>query len=266
MATHKVVRVGSAAAVLLAGRGGRTARARPSPARRRRERRGRGPTARRAARSRARRSRAPPARSASLLVGELDAIGGGRRADSVLAPIPVPLAVVGDRLATGLLDVTDDLAALDSSGIWAVVLPFDGRPVCARFTPCARPAIRGAVGRGRASTRRMAVVARPARRSRTASLDPRRHRRGRRVPGEPDPSPLRARSAGGRRGRARARRWPTATRPRSPRWCACRARRRGGVGLARAVPRAAATGSGRHPSRARRPTSTASCRRTSPRT
>jgi para-aminobenzoate synthetase component I len=43
------------------------------------------------------------------------------------------LAVVGDRLATGLLDVTSDLAALDSEGFWAVVLPFDGRPLCARF-------------------------------------------------------------------------------------------------------------------------------------
>lgn len=43
------------------------------------------------------------------------------------------LAVVGDRLVTELLDVTDDLAALDSSGFWAVVVPFTGRPVCARF-------------------------------------------------------------------------------------------------------------------------------------
>ncbi|MEJ5254319.1 MAG: anthranilate synthase component I family protein [Acidimicrobiales bacterium] len=43
------------------------------------------------------------------------------------------LAVVGDRLATELLDVTDDLTALDSSGFWAVVVPFEGRPVCARF-------------------------------------------------------------------------------------------------------------------------------------
>ncbi|MGB3056046.1 MAG: chorismate-binding protein, partial [Acidimicrobiales bacterium] len=44
-----------------------------------------------------------------------------------------PLAVVGDRLLTGLRDVTDDLEALDSSGFWAVVLPFEGEPVCARF-------------------------------------------------------------------------------------------------------------------------------------
>lgn len=45
-----------------------------------------------------------------------------------------PLAVVGDRLATGLAEVTDDLGVLDTSGFWAVVLPFDGTPVCARFT------------------------------------------------------------------------------------------------------------------------------------
>ncbi len=50
-----------------------------------------------------------------------------------------PLAVVGDRLLTGLRDVTDDLAALDGSGSWAVVLPFTGPPVCARFADV-RPA------------------------------------------------------------------------------------------------------------------------------
>jgi len=50
-----------------------------------------------------------------------------------------PLAVVGGRLATGLLDVTTDLGALDSQGFWAVVLPFSGPPVCARFADV-RPA------------------------------------------------------------------------------------------------------------------------------
>ena len=45
----------------------------------------------------------------------------------------IPLAVVGGRLATDLIDLTDDLAALDSSGFWAVVLPFEGAPICARF-------------------------------------------------------------------------------------------------------------------------------------
>jgi para-aminobenzoate synthetase component 1 len=50
------------------------------------------------------------------------------------------LAVVGDRLATGLVDVTADLDALDSHGFWAVVVPFDGPPVCARFARV-RPAV-----------------------------------------------------------------------------------------------------------------------------
>jgi para-aminobenzoate synthetase component 1 len=44
-----------------------------------------------------------------------------------------PLCVVGDRVCTGLLDVTSDLSALDSAGFWAVVLPYSGPPVCARF-------------------------------------------------------------------------------------------------------------------------------------
>ncbi|MFE9678115.1 chorismate-binding protein [Streptomyces sp. NPDC006259] len=44
-----------------------------------------------------------------------------------------PLARFGDRVATGLLDVTDDPAALDSTGFWAVSADFEGRLVCARF-------------------------------------------------------------------------------------------------------------------------------------
>ena len=45
------------------------------------------------------------------------------------------VAVVGGCLLTGLRDVTHDLTALDAPGHgrWAVILPFDGRPVCARF-------------------------------------------------------------------------------------------------------------------------------------
>jgi para-aminobenzoate synthetase component I len=49
------------------------------------------------------------------------------------------LAVVGDRLATELVDVTSDLTALDGRGFWAVVMPFDAPPVCARFAQV-RPA------------------------------------------------------------------------------------------------------------------------------
>jgi para-aminobenzoate synthetase component I len=46
---------------------------------------------------------------------------------------PASIAVVGGKLCTELVDVTSDVAALDSSGFWAVVLPYDGEPVCARF-------------------------------------------------------------------------------------------------------------------------------------
>ena len=59
--------------------------------------------------------------------------------DRTLRPVPAPiasdqpLAVVGGRLATGLIDVTSDLTALDGRGFWAVVAPFEGEPVCARF-------------------------------------------------------------------------------------------------------------------------------------
>ena len=56
-----------------------------------------------------------------------------------VSPDLPPLAVVGGRLLTGLLDVTSDLAALEGRGTWAVVLPFDGPPVLARFAE-SRPA------------------------------------------------------------------------------------------------------------------------------
>jgi para-aminobenzoate synthetase component I len=52
-----------------------------------------------------------------------------------------PLAVVGGRLLTRLADLTDDLGALDGRGTWAAVLPFEGPPICARFTDV-RPARR----------------------------------------------------------------------------------------------------------------------------
>ena len=51
----------------------------------------------------------------------------------------LPLAVVGERLCTDLTDVTDDPACLDSSGFWAVVAPYSGRPTFARFATV-RPA------------------------------------------------------------------------------------------------------------------------------
>ncbi|MEU6402831.1 chorismate-binding protein [Streptomyces sp. NPDC046985] len=43
------------------------------------------------------------------------------------------LARFGDRVATGLTDVTGDPAALDSSGFWAVAADYEGRLTCARF-------------------------------------------------------------------------------------------------------------------------------------
>jgi para-aminobenzoate synthetase component I len=66
-------------------------------------------------------------------------VTAGTRSDRTLPAMPsplatqVPLAVVGGRLATDLVDLTNDLAALESSGFWAVVLPFEGAPICARF-------------------------------------------------------------------------------------------------------------------------------------
>jgi para-aminobenzoate synthetase component 1 len=44
-----------------------------------------------------------------------------------------PVAVVGNRLYTGLRDLTTDLTALDSQGQWVLVLTFEGAPTCARF-------------------------------------------------------------------------------------------------------------------------------------
>ncbi|MFC9685508.1 chorismate-binding protein [Streptomyces sp. NPDC056948] len=46
----------------------------------------------------------------------------------------LPLVRFGDRVATGLLDVTDDPEALESSGFWAVCADFEGRLTCARFS------------------------------------------------------------------------------------------------------------------------------------
>lgn len=48
------------------------------------------------------------------------------------------LARFGNIVATGLLDVTGDPAALDSSGFWAVSADFEGRLVCARFADVRR--------------------------------------------------------------------------------------------------------------------------------
>jgi len=42
-------------------------------------------------------------------------------------------AAFGDRVLVGVADVTDDPAALESSGTWAVVQTFEGRLTCARM-------------------------------------------------------------------------------------------------------------------------------------
>ncbi|MEW2301616.1 chorismate-binding protein [Streptomyces sp. NPDC006655] len=44
-----------------------------------------------------------------------------------------PLARFGGRVATGLVDVTSDPEALDSTGFWAVCADFEGGLTCARF-------------------------------------------------------------------------------------------------------------------------------------
>src|ERR1700710_485053 len=38
-----------------------------------------------------------------------------------------------DRVATGLLEVTDDLAALERPGFWALAITFEGAVTAARF-------------------------------------------------------------------------------------------------------------------------------------
>jgi para-aminobenzoate synthetase component I len=60
------------------------------------------------------------------------------------------LAHVGGRWATGLQEVTSDVAALDTSGRWAVLLPYSGAPVCARFESWSsqRPQRAGGAWRG----------------------------------------------------------------------------------------------------------------------
>ena len=56
-----------------------------------------------------------------------------------MTPTQHALAVVGDRLYTGLADVTSDLSCLEGRGHWVVAIPFATAPICARFTTV-RPA------------------------------------------------------------------------------------------------------------------------------
>jgi para-aminobenzoate synthetase component 1 len=43
------------------------------------------------------------------------------------------VAIFDGRTATGVIDTTSDLAALDSTGLWAVVMTYEGKVTCARF-------------------------------------------------------------------------------------------------------------------------------------
>lgn len=52
---------------------------------------------------------------------------------TALARRIAPTAVIGGVVASDLVDVTDDPSALESSGWWAAVVPFDGTPSFARF-------------------------------------------------------------------------------------------------------------------------------------
>jgi para-aminobenzoate synthetase component 1 len=61
----------------------------------------------------------------------------------------VDVAIVAGQLATGLRDVTSDLTALDRAGRWAVVMPFDGPPICARFERWVPAPAAGVAGRPR---------------------------------------------------------------------------------------------------------------------
>jgi para-aminobenzoate synthetase component 1 len=45
----------------------------------------------------------------------------------------VPWALVDGRLATDMIDITSDLAALEGNGFWVVVVTFEGEVTCARF-------------------------------------------------------------------------------------------------------------------------------------
>ncbi|MEY3733182.1 MAG: hypothetical protein RL347_541 [Actinomycetota bacterium] len=47
--------------------------------------------------------------------------------------VPEPVAHLGGLIARDLLDVSDDPGVLDTRGRWAVVIPYDGSPVFARF-------------------------------------------------------------------------------------------------------------------------------------
>ena len=127
-----------------------------------------------------------------------------------------PLCVVGDRILTELVDVTDDLGALDSTGLWALVLPYSGRAVCRALRPqSTRPHMAGA-SVARAHGRFVAVEPRSRRILRRRAAHPPRNRARRRVPGQPHAPPLGAAARRPRRNHHRRRGVGRRTRDRQP--------------------------------------------------
>jgi para-aminobenzoate synthetase component 1 len=57
------------------------------------------------------------------------------------------LARFGEWWGTDLLEVTSDVSRLDGRGRWAVVIPYDGEPVCARFGTWSQSVAEDRVGR-----------------------------------------------------------------------------------------------------------------------
>ena len=183
--------VGAAAAVLLGERQAEQARARPWPAPCRPGTCGRGPRPRRAARSRPAAKSRTTLRNASCSAVRSKSIGP----DRTLAPWPTPrwvlaIAARGRRRSSGHRPASTSPPTSPRStatGFWAVVLPFAGPPVCARFADV-RPARpwpgRPWVGPDPSSWTQQprSTGVRGRRRD-----DPRRHRRRRRVPGQPHP-------------------------------------------------------------------------------
>ncbi len=134
---------------------------------------------------------------------------------------PEPLAWFGDCLATGLVDVTSDPAALDSAGWWAVVADFEGGLTCARFADVRPAALPAAPWQGpRPLGLGVVPVARRLRHRGRARPHRDRGRRG--LPGQRVPGPLRAGPARRRRGRVWPVRWRAATPRRTPGCCGSR--------------------------------------------
>ena len=71
-----------------------------------------------------------------------------RRSRPTPASSPGDIVVIDGMVARGLIDVTDDVAALDGEGWWTVVAPFDRTPILARFAEL-RPLRAGDLAVGR---------------------------------------------------------------------------------------------------------------------